>query len=88
MKLRSDLTLRQIGNEYIMVEPENGILDLSKVFCLNRSAAHLWSKLQGVEFNENDVAKILAKEYELTLTQAFNDGVYLIQKFRSANLLQ
>jgi hypothetical protein len=47
MKLRTDLILRHLGNEYIVVDPGQDMVDMSKVFTLNEVAAFLWRELQG-----------------------------------------
>ncbi len=88
MRLRSDLTLRKIGEEYMIVEPTKGMVDLSKVYSLNKTAAFLWNELQGREFSEGDVAEILIEEYGLSPRSAFIDGSKLIDKFKSENLVR
>jgi len=88
MRLRSDLTLRKIGSEYMIVEPGKGMVDLSKVYSLNKTAAFLWNELQGRDFSEDDVAEILVEEYGLTPRTAFIDGSKLLQHFKTENLIR
>lgn len=65
MILKSELTLRQLGEDYIIVEPEQDMIDFSKVFTLNESAACVWSKLQSKEFTLDMVVNLLLEEYGL-----------------------
>ena len=87
MKLRSDITLRKVGNEYIIVEPAQGMVDLSKVFTLNETAAFLWEELKGVEFSAADVVKLLVDNYEVEPALAEKDAGVLIANFREQKLL-
>lgn len=82
MRLRSDLTLRNIGNEYLIVEPGNDLVDLSKVYSLNKTAAFIWQELQGQDFEENDVAELLIKEYQISSRTAYMDGERILNQFK------
>ena len=88
MRLRGDLTLRKIGNEYMIVEPGKDMVDLSKVYSLNKTAAFLWNELQGRDFSEDDVAEILIEEYGLTPRTAYIDGTKMLQHFKAENLIR
>ena len=88
MRLRGDLTLRKIGNEYMIVEPGKDMVDLSKVYSLNKTAAFLWNELQGRDFSEEDVAEILIEEYGLTPRTAYMDGTKMLQQFKAENLIR
>ena len=88
MRLRGDLTLRKIGNEYMIVEPGKDMVDLSKVYSLNRTAAFLWKELQGRDFSEDDVAEILIEEYGLSPRTAYIDGTKMLQHFKAENLIR
>ena len=88
MRLRGDLTLRKIGNEYMIVEPGKDMVDLSKVYSLNKTAAFLWNELQGRDFSEDDVAEILIEEYGLTPRTAYMDGTKMLQHFMAENLIR
>ena len=87
MKLRSDISLRKVGNEYIIVEPSQGMVDLSKVFTLNETAAFLWNELKGQEFMDDDLVQLLLDNYEVDETQAQADASTLLQTFREQGLL-
>ncbi|MGO3807851.1 MAG: PqqD family protein [Sphingobacterium sp.] len=88
MKLRSDITLRKVGNEYIIVEPAQGMVDLSKVFTLNETAAFLWEQLKDHDFSQSDVVQQLLDNYQVEEGQAQVDAAALIEHFREQGLLK
>lgn len=88
MRLRTDLTLRKIGDEYLIVEPGNGTTDLSNVYSLNTTAAWLWNELQGRDFTVEDVANILIEEYRIDPRTAYIDGDKILSSFRSQNMVR
>ena len=87
MKLRRELTLRQIGKDYIIVEPGQEKVDLSKVYTLNETAAWLWKELHANEFSKEEMVQKLLEEYEVTQEQASRDVEKLIDIFVSQKLL-
>lgn len=88
MKLREDLILREMGKEYVIVDPSQDVVDMSKVFTLNETAATIWKEMQGLEFSTEDVANFLTKEYEVSHDQALNDATALLTQFKKEGLLE
>ena len=82
------MTLRKIGDEYLIVEPGNGTTDLSNVYSLNTTAAWLWNELQGRDFTVEDVANILIEEYRIDPRTAYIDGDKILSSFRSQNMVR
>lgn len=88
MKLRQDLVLRKVGDDYIMVDPSQGMVDLSKVHTLNETAAWLWEQLAGKEVNVDQVATLLCERYDVSQEKAAADAEALVQEFEKAGLLE
>ncbi|KGE14163.1 PqqD family protein [Sphingobacterium deserti] len=88
MNLREDLILRHVGEDYIIVEPGQDQIDMSRVYTLNETAAWLWEQLQGKEFQLSDVTNLLLDRYEVDETTAADDAEKLIELFRAQNLLK
>lgn len=88
MKLRNDLTLRQFGDEYIIVDPSQDMVDMSKVFTLNESAAFIWNELQDIDFTVEDIVSLLLESYEVSAPQATADAKNLVHVFEKQGLLQ
>lgn len=87
MKIRSELTLRKIGDDYLIVEPDQGMVDFSRVFSLNHTAAYLFTQLQGKEFEIESAQMLLKERYGITEDVADRDSKTIIGLFRKENLL-
>jgi len=87
MRLKDDLILRHIGNDYIIVEPGQDQIDLSKVYTLNETAAWLWEELKGRDFSLTDVVDALLDQYEVDRETAEADAKTLLELFREQKLL-
>lgn len=88
MKLREDLILRHVGEDYIIVEPGQDQIDMSRVYTLNETAAWLWEQLQGKDFQLADVTSLLLDRYEVDETTATEDAEKLMDLFLAQNLLK
>lgn len=88
MKLRQDLVLRKVGDDYIMVDPSQGMVDLSKVHTLNETAAWVWEQLSDKAFTAIDISDMLCERYDVSSEQAGKDADILIQNFENAGLLE
>lgn len=87
MKLREDLVLRHIGDDHVIVDPEQDMVDMSKVFTLNDSAAWLWDELTGQDFTIVTIVKLLKEQYDVSDELAEKDAQKLIEVFRENGLL-
>lgn len=88
MKLRSDLVLRTIGSDHLIVDPSQGMVDLSTVYTLNSTAAWLWEQLKGKEFNIDSIVELLCENYDVDMDQAKSDAEILLQDFQKQGLLE
>jgi len=85
MKLRSELVLRQLGDEYVIVDSCKGVMDLSKVYTLNETAAFLWKELHVRDFDYSDIVELLLERYDVEKEQAESDAKDLMRKFKKIN---
>ena len=88
MKLRSDLILRTIGSDHLIVDPSQDMVDLSTVYTLNSSAAWLWEELKGKEFTMNTIVELLCENYDVSKEQAQSDAEILLQDFQKQGLVE
>jgi len=88
MKLRSDLVLRTIGSDHLIVDPSQDMVDLSTVYILNSSAAWLWEQLKGKEFTSDTIVDLLCENYDVNIDQAKSDAEILLQDFQKQGLLE
>ena len=87
MRLREDLVLRRVGQDHVIVDPGQDMVDMSKVFTLNDSAAWLWNQLIGKEFTSEEMVRLLTDQYEVSDDQAQADVGKLISIFKENSLL-
>lgn len=90
MRLKEGLTVRKIGEDYVIVAPEQGMVDLSKVYSLNETAAWLWQELEGKDFVLTDMIDIMRDQFEvdeLPENQLLKDMEDLIKFFRDNGLI-
>lgn len=88
MKLRSDLVLRTIGSDHLIVDPSQDMVDLSTVYTLNSTAAWLWDALKEKEFDLDTVVNLLCENFEVRADQAESDAKILLQDFEKQGLLE
>lgn len=88
MKLNKDLVLREMGGEYMIVNPFSDTVDMTQVYSLNETAAWLWQQMEGKEFTLADLANVLQEEYEVDEATAIADLTELTQQWIAAGLAQ
>ncbi|MCT1530090.1 MULTISPECIES: PqqD family protein [Sphingobacterium] len=87
MRLREDLQLRKLGEDFIIIDPGQEMVDMSKVFTLNETAAFLWEELLHKEFNESNIVELLIENYEVDENTAQADALKLISEFKKGGLI-
>ncbi len=88
MKLREDLTLRKIGNDYIVINPNQGMVDMTAVLKLNHTAAFIWKEFQGKEISEKAITALLLNNYNITSEIAASDAAVLLKLFKEKGTLE
>lgn len=88
MKLNKDLVLREVGGEYMIVNPFSDTVDMTQVYSLNETAAWLWQQMEGKEFSVSDLVAVLREEYEVDEETATVDLTELCQQWLAAGLAQ
>ena len=88
MRLHKDLVLREVGGEYMIVNPFSDTVDMTQVYSLNETAAWLWQQMEGKEFTVADMVAVLREEYEVDEETATADLTGLTQQWISAGLAQ
>lgn len=76
MRLNSDLVLRKVKDDYLIINPFSETVDMTQVFTLNETAAWLWKQMEGKEFEAEDLARAMLDEYDVdepTACQCAND---------------
>ena len=88
MKLKENLTIRKIGDEYMMVSESGLGLDYTRVISLNKSAAYLVQKAEQKEFTHEEWVELLMEKYDVDKERAEADVQQLIEKLAQEGLFQ
>ena len=86
MKLKDNLTVRKIGDEYMMVSDSGLGLDYTRVISLNKSAAYLVQEVQQKNFTKEEWVEMLIDKYEVDKERAETDVQTLIDKLAKEGL--
>ena len=88
MKIKKGFELRKICGENIVIAHGVENIDFTKIITLNESAAFIWQQVEGKEFTEADMVKILLDEYEVEESQAQADVKKLLASWQEAGLVE
>ena len=88
MKIKKGFELRKICGENIVIAHGVENIDFTKIITLNESAAFIWRQVEGKEFTEADMVKILLDEYEVEEPQAQADVKTLAESWKQAGLVE
>jgi len=80
MKLQKTFQLKQIGEEFVVMNNQATSVDFTQIITLNQSAAWLWKQLEAIEsFDKTTIVQLLLDEYEVDETVAQADAETFIQ---------
>lgn len=89
MKLNSELILREIAGENMIINPAEVGNETSGIYSLNETAAYLWKELSEYsEFTLEEAVRILQKEYEVEEAVALKDVRELLNTWEKIGILQ
>ena len=81
MKIKDNLSVRKIGNEYMIVSDSDAGLDYTRVISLNETAAYLVEEVGKREFTKDEWIELLMNKYDVEREVAEADVQLLIDKF-------
>jgi len=87
MHLKEGYVLRELAGKYIVIG-EGLTVDFSKIVSINSSAAYLWKRVQGREFDTGTLTELLLEEYEVERPEAEAAAAELAQAWLKAGLAE
>ena len=87
MKFKEGFVLREIAGEKIVTAEGLENINFNKLLSLNSTAAFLWEKLYGTEFETDTVADLLVENYGIDRELAEHDAKSICDSWRSAGVL-
>ncbi|HZJ80356.1 MAG TPA: PqqD family protein [Dysgonamonadaceae bacterium] len=88
MKLKENLSVRKIGDDYMMVSDSSAGLDYTRVISLNETAAYLVEEVGKREFTKDEWIELLMNKYDVEREVAEADVQLLIDKFVKEGLFE
>ena len=87
MRLKENLTLRKIADEYIAILTVDGVADYTQAVALNETATYLLQETLTNEFSAEDWVKLLTDRYEISEEQASQDIDKLLKELREIGII-
>lgn len=87
MRTKEGLTLRKVGSQYMIAANCEGCDNQTNVYTLNKTAAYLWEKVAGRDFEEETLVGLLCEKYEIDEYTASQDVKSLIESWKQTGLI-
>lgn len=88
MKIKNGFELRDVCGEQVIMAHGKENIDFSKIISLNETAAYLWNKVVGREFDEQQMVELLTEAYEVEESVARADVKKLLAQWTENGLLE
>ena len=88
MKIKPGYKIRNIAGEYVIVSVGILNVNMTKVISLNDTSVWLWEQLGTENFDEEKVADLLCRHFDVDRTTALADSADWIVSLRNANLIE
>ena len=87
MKTVEGFRMRAFAKEHIIVGESLKQVNFNKMISLNETAAYLWENIEGKDFTEEDMVKLLLDKYDVDEETATKDVKNLVSQWISAGIL-
>ena len=88
MKQVSNLILRKIGKQYMIVNANSGVVNMTDVFTLNHTAAQIWEYIEGKDFTSEELVDWLCDNYEVDRQTAETDINRQLEDWKKFGLIK
>ena len=88
MKIKNGFELKTICGEAVIVAHGRENIDFSRIISLNESAAYLWNKVIGTDFDAYRLADLLCEEYDVERATALADASKMMHDWQDAGLAE
>lgn len=86
MKTKEGFRLRAIGTDHVLTP--DGLVDFNRMIAMNSSAAFLWEKVEGTEFDAATLAELLVAEYGIDMERAMQDSIKIAKDWIDTGIAQ
>lgn len=88
MHIKKGFVLRKMCGEYVVTADGLDLVNFNKLITLNDSAAYLWECLGEKEFDQEMLAGLLEKKYDITKEQALKDTISLCETWKKLGITE
>lgn len=88
MKILPDIELQELAGEHLLVLPDEGGEEMSRVVPLDEPALYLLERLQGREFGLDDAVALLLEAYDVEEEIAREDVGELFAQLRELKVVE
>ncbi|MCE1200265.1 MAG: PqqD family protein [Marinilabiliales bacterium] len=88
MRIKSNLKIREVAGEKLVILERAGQVDLAKMLVLNDTSEWLWNGLAGTDFSVADVTALLLKRFEVDEQQASIDASNWISQLQQYDIFE
>ncbi len=86
MKIKKEMITRVFGNEAVLVPVGDAMKEHNGMFMLSETAVSIWNILPECE-SEEEIAKRLCEEYEVSFEDAKSDAHDFLSQLRSYGII-
>ena len=89
MKLKDNLILRKVANQYVIVPVGNRVREIDSTVYISSSAAFLWDHMKEHPFTKEELVDLIMKRYSgVTREVAAKDIASFLDVLRKNNILE
>lgn len=87
MRKKKGFNLRNVCGEQLIVAEGKENIDFCNIISMNESSAFLWKSLEGKDFGVEDMARLIAGEYDVDEATATADCKKLADQWIEAGIV-
>lgn len=87
MVIKEGFRMRTVGKDHIVIPEGKQLVSFNKMASLNPTAAYLWEHIQGMEFETNDIVRLLCEKYDIDEQTAAADAAKFVNALAEAGII-
>ena len=88
MKIKDGFVIRTIVGQHVLTGEGLERVNFNKIVVLNDTAAYLWDRAQGKDFQAEDLAAWLLEQYEVDEETALKDARETVRSWSEIGILE
>lgn len=88
MRTKKGFNLREVCGQHVVIAEGIENIDFNNIISMNETAAYVWGKIQGKDFNVEDMVNAVMEEYEVDAETAQKDCIQLAKNWLEAGICE